>query len=151
MIQIDDWTIITAILVIIIVFVISVVYKIKTSKLFPKTLDFHAEINPNEAKTISSIEGSGIIRKVEMNTTDNNQSLITLIVDKTTFVVIDSDSKNTIQGDKSNLFYKNLNVEMNPDKKFDKNFAIFFHNRSKNVTYLKGYITYEIKKSIKLH
>ena len=148
MIQIENWMIIAGIFFIFGLSTVYLVYVIVKSKLFPKTLDFHKEINPNEGVTISSIEGSGIIKKIEMSITENNQSIMNMIVDQTSLVEVCFD-RTTIQDSKLNSLEKNLNVKINLSKKFEKNFTIFFQNRSENVVHLNGNIAYEIKKPLK--
>ena len=149
MIQIDNWTIITGIVVIFVLSIVYVVYIIVTSKLFPKTIDFYKEINPNEAVAISTIDGLGIIKKIEMSTTENNESFIDMIIDQTSFMVVSFNTKATIQSGNLDPKIKNLNIELNLNKKFRKNFTIFFQNRSETAAYLNGNINFEIKKSLK--
>jgi hypothetical protein len=116
-----------------------------TSKLFPKVIDFQMEINPNKAVTILTIEGSGIIKKIMMQVTENDNSWINMIIDGasyTNFVI----TKGT---EESNSLCKAdalLKLEAGLDAQFLKNFSILIHNRSKATLNSSGKVFYEIKK-----
>jgi hypothetical protein len=149
MIQIDDWMIIATILVI---FLLSIVYLaifIITRKLFPKVVEFDKKINPTETVTIATIEGSGIIKKIEMKTNESDKSLIDLIVDQTSFVIFNFNKK--ISGHEVNFVELEdiLSFEIDLDRHFHNNFTISFNNRSDRVAHSNGKITYEIKESLK--
>ena len=149
MIQIDDWMVIAGILVIFLVLIVYLAIFIITRKLFPGVVEFNNDINPNEAKTISTIEGSGIIKKIEMKTTENAKSLIDMIVDQTSFIILDFSNKTSSHGGNLAESEELLSSEINLNKQFHNNFAIFFHNRSDKLAHSSGIIYYEIKKPLK--
>jgi hypothetical protein len=150
MIQIDDWMIITGILAIFFLSVIFIIYIIITRKLFPNVLEFQKKTESNQTTTISTIEGSGIIKKIEIKTSENNKALIDVIVDETSFAIFSFNKKTSGQDGSFNSLEEILTVEINLDKKFRRNFSIVFHNRSENVAHSNGNIHYEIKKPLKI-
>jgi hypothetical protein len=149
MIQIDDWMIIAGLIAIFLFFIVYLAYFIVTKKLFPELLEFQKEIKPNETITVSTIEGSGIIKKIEMKTTENDKSLIDLIIDQTSSMIFNFDK--TISGRDGTLVELEdiLNFEINLNKTFHNNFTISFHNRSDKVAHSNGKIYYEIKKPLR--
>jgi hypothetical protein len=148
MIQIDDWMIIAGLIAIFLVSAAYLAYFIVSKKLFPEVLEFQKEIKPNEAISVSTIEGSGIIKKIEMKTTEKDKSLIDLIVDQTSSVIFNFDKK--ISGHDGNLVELEdiLSFEINLNKTFHNNFSITFHNRSDKMAHSNGKIYYEIKKPL---
>ena len=150
MIQIDDWTVITGLLIIFTLFVVYLVSIIITRKLFPKVLEFQKEIKPNEALTISAIEGSGIIKKIEMNTAANDKSVITLTVDETSFITFALSKKTRSPAQNLDTSQESLSAEINLNKHFENNVTMFFHNNSDKMALSNGKIYYEIKKPLKI-
>ncbi len=127
------------------------VYFKVTRKLFSQEMEFRKEINPNEATTILSIEASGIIKKIQMQITENDNSQIDMIIDGTnysTFAV--TREKNELdKRDFTERKDKLLELETNLDAKFHKNFSLFVQNRNGNLINSTGKIFYEIKKPLK--
>ena len=150
MIQIDDWMVITGLIAIFLASIVYLAYFIITKKLFPKVVEFQEIINPNEGITISSIEGSGIIKKIEMKSTQNDKTSIIMIVDKTSFITFSSSKKTISQGGNLNALEEILNVEINLEKKFERNFSIFFQNNSDKLSHSNGKIYFEIRKPFKI-
>jgi hypothetical protein len=150
MIQIDDWMVITGLIAIFLASIVYLAYFIITKKLFPKVVEFQKIINPNEGITISSIEGSGIIKKIEMKSTQNDKTSIIMIVDKISFITFSSSKKTISQGGNLNALEEILNVEINLEKKFERNFSIFFQNNSDKLSHSNGKIYYEIRKPFKI-
>jgi len=146
MIQIDDWMVIAVILVIFLLFIVYLAIFIITRKLFPKVVEFHSEINPNKAITIFTIEGSGIIKKIEMKTTENDKSMIDIIVDQNSFIIFNFNKKTSSNCGNLAELEELSSFEMNLNKKFNNNFTIFFHNRSDKLAHSNGKIYCEIKK-----
>jgi hypothetical protein len=144
MIQTLDWVIVSGILFLFSLSGVYLIYVLVRSKLFPQTLDFHKEINPNENATISSIEGSGIVKKIKISIAANNQSLVTLITDRTRCMDICLDEKKPCD----DILNKDIGFEINLDKKFGDDFAIFFQNQGGNSIQLDGNIYFEIRKSL---
>ena len=150
MIQVDDWTLITGLLAVFLLLIIYLIYVRITRKLFPKTLEFQKEIKPNEAITISTIEGSGIIKKIEIKTTENEKSLIDITVDQTSFIIFGLGKKTGNQSGDLDVSEENLSFEINLNKKFERNFTLFFQNNSDKLAQLNGNVGYEIKKPLKI-
>ncbi len=149
MIQIDDWMVITGLLAIFLASALYLVYFIITKKLFAQVSEFQKVINPNEDMTVSSIEGSGIIKKVEMKTTQNDKASIILIVDKNRFVDLSYSKKTISQAGNLAALEETLDFEINLEKKFERDFSIFFHNSSDKPVHSKGKVYYEIRKPLK--
>jgi hypothetical protein len=147
MIQIEDWAVIAAILVFLGLCIVYLAYFIVTRKLFPKTMEFQKEINPNTAITVLTIEGSGIIKKIKMKVTETDKSLINMIVDQTSYTVFGIGKEPTGLGERQDGL---LTLEVELDKKFDKNFSLFIDNRSDRMLNSNGEINYEIKKPLKI-
>lgn len=147
MIQIPDWVAIATIATIFFVFLIYLVYFIRTRKLIPKVIEFQKEVNPEEKPTILTTTGKGRIKKLEMKITDNTNSSIVIIVDKTaytTFTIAKEANKPNITNltDQKN---KQLKIELNLDKEFNQDFELFFDNRSDQIINFAGKIFYETK------
>ena len=150
MIQIEDWIVITGILIIFVLSAVYLVYVIIKTKLKPKVLEFQKEIKPNEAITISAIEGSGIIKKIEMKTIKNDKSLITITVDQTSFITFDLSKKTSSPRGNLDLLEESVSFEINLNKYFKRNVTIFFYNNSDKLSQSNGKIYYEIKKPLKI-
>jgi hypothetical protein len=150
MIQIEDWIVITGILIIFVLSAVYLVYVIIKTKLMPKVLEFQKEIKPNEAITISAIEGSGIIKKIEMKTIKNDKSLITITVDQTSFITFDLSKKTSSPRGNLDLLEESVSFEINLNKYFKRNVTIFFYNNSDKLSQSNGKIYYEIKKPLKI-
>ena len=148
MIQIDDWMVITGLIVVFLASIVYLAYFIIKRKLFPEVFEFQKIISPNEDITISSIEGSGIIKKIEMKITQNDKTSINLIVDKNSFIIFDSSEKTSSQAGNLDSLEEVLDFEINLEKKFERNFSIFFHNGDK-LAHSNGKIYCEIRKPLK--
>jgi hypothetical protein len=148
MIQIPDWVVIATILCFFFVCFCYLVYFIKSKKLFVKMIEFDKEIDPNNSLTILAINGSGIIKKMDIQTSENNNSSIVLTIDQTAYTTF-SIVKDVNNSDKARVDEKKerlLKLEVNFDKKFQKGFSIFIDNRSDVTFNSAGKIIYEIKK-----
>ena len=151
MIQIEDWVAIAGILAFFFVCISYLIYFRITRKLFPLVMEFQKEIKPDKAITVLSIEGSGIIKKVEMQVTENDNSWINMIIDGasyTNFVITKEPSslgKTSYNEPKDKL----LKLEAELDTKFHKEFMILIHNRSNESLNSNGKVFYEIKRPLK--
>jgi len=149
MIQISDWMLIAGIIVIFLLSIVYFVYFIIKSKLFPKVVAFQNEIKPNEAITISAIEGSGIIKKLEIKTNENDKSLISITVDQSSLITFSVSKKINNPSGNFDALEESLSLEINLNKKFARNFTLFFHNNSDKLSHTNGKIYYEIRKPLK--
>ena len=151
MIQIEDWVIIAILFTFFVADAVYLFYFIVTRKLFSQEKEFQREISPNTAVTIHSIEGAGIIKKIKMQVTENDNSLIDIIVDGTSFSTFSiSNSKNTDKEFLKEGNQKLLKLEINVNSRFHKQFSLFIHNRSDDSINSTGKIYYEIKKPLKV-
>lgn len=143
MIQIEDWLIVAIVMAFFLAGICYLIYfKIK-SKLFPMVREFQGEVNPNEAKALLEIVGSGIIKKIEMQVRENNNSLIYFNIDKTGYTNFRFTREQNKMGKESRL-----KIEVNLDTKFRKDFSLFIHNRDDISLNSTGKIFYEIKKPL---
>jgi hypothetical protein len=146
-----DWFFIAFISAFLFVGLSYLVYFRVSRKLFSQELEFRKEINQNEATTILSIEGLGIIKKIQMQFTENDYSQIDMIIDGTnysTFAITrkrNNMDKEIFTGRKDAI----LDLDVNLDAKFHKHFSLFVHNRNDNLINSTGKIFYEIKKPLK--
>ena len=113
-------------------------------------MEFQKEINPNKAITILKIEGSGIIKKIEMQVTENDNSLIVMIIDKTSYTTfgIIREPNNLGKASYNERKDRLLKLEVNLDRKFHKEFSLFIDNRSNGLLNSTGKIFYEIKRPL---
>lgn len=148
MIQIEDWVAIAVILAFFILSLSYLIYFIITRKLFPKVVEFQKEIDPHKSIDVITIEGQGILKKVEMQISENNNSSIMMIVDRrgyATFGIGESvKPENFIEPKGSQLKF-----EVNLEVKFYKDFSLFIDNRNESKLNSSGRIFYEIKKPLK--
>ena len=95
-----DWVFVALVSVFFCVGLSYLVYFRVTRKLFSQEKEFRKEINPNEATTILSIEGSGIIKKIQMQITENDNSRIDMIIDGTNYLTfaVTSEKNKIAQG-----------------------------------------------------
>ena len=150
MIQIEDWVIIAILLAFFVAGALYLFYFIVTRKLFSQETEFHGEIEPNKPMTILSIEGVGIIKKINIEVTENDNSLIDMIIDGTSYSTFAlSNSKNTNKEILNEQNQRLLILEVNLDARFHKYFSLFIHNRSDDSISSNGKIYYEIKKPLK--
>lgn len=147
MIQTEVWIILAGMFALLTLSAVYLIYVLITSKLFPQTLGFYKIINPNENVTISSIEGSGIIKKIEISVGVNNQSIVTVIADRTRCMVIRLDEK-APRDPKQDSFSDSVNFEINLNKKFRNEFSIFLQNRGECNVQLNGNVNFEIRKPL---
>jgi putative sterol carrier protein len=147
MIQIPDWVAATAIIVIFIIGVLYLLYFIKSKKLYPKVMEFQKEVNPEEKSTILATAGKGRIKKLDIKITDNTNSSIVIIVDKTAYTTL-TIAKETNKPDNTKIAnQKNsqIKIELNLDKEFNQDFELFVDNRSDQIVNFTGKIFYESK------
>jgi len=147
MIQIPDWVAATAIIVIFIIGVLYLLYFIKSKKLYPKVMEFQKEVNPEEKSTILATAGKGRIKKLDIKITDNTNSSIVIIVDKTAYTTL-TIAKETNKPDNTNIANqknKQIKIELNLDKEFNQDFELFVDNRSDQIINFTGKIFYESK------
>ncbi|MBE3116360.1 hypothetical protein IMZ68_04070 [Candidatus Bathyarchaeota archaeon] len=152
MIQIEDWVVIAGILAFFVLFISYLIYFRITRKLFPLVMEFQKEINPDKAITVLSIEGSGIIKKIAMQVTENDNSWINMIIDGATHssFVIAREPNNLGKTSYNEPKDKLLKLEAELDTKFHKDFMILIHNRSNESINSNGKVFYEIKRPLKI-
>ena len=145
MIQIEAWAIIAGVLVLFLLAIAYLSYFILSKKLFPQVIEFGQEINPNEGKTFSEIAGYGVIKKIELET-QNVNSIIDIIVDRTSYIVFSlaTTNKSTSYNVKENILITQVQIF----EKFNKNFSIYFKNQSDITIRLSGSIHFEIRKPL---
>ena len=151
MIQINDWVFVAIILVFFFVAATYLVYFRVTRKLFSQEIEFQKEISPNQAITILSIEGAGIIKKIKTQITENDNSTLDMIVDGVNYLTFDiaRDLNRVDKGNSTERKSKLLVLEVNLDARFHKQFSLFFDNRNDDLINSAGKIFYEIKKPLK--
>ena len=149
MIQIDNWMILASAFSFFVICIIYLIYFIISRKLFPETLEFNREINPKESITISKIDGSGIVKKIKLKTTERSGLLMDIIADQTSFINFSIDKNGRLEDKNSELQKETLSVEINLNQKFESNFTIFIQNETDNLSSLNGNVNYEIRKSLK--
>jgi hypothetical protein len=145
MIQIPDWVALAIVATIFFVFLIYLVYFIRTRKLIPKVIEFQKEINPENKTTILIITGKGIIKKIDIQITETPNSIIVMIIDKKAFTTFNVTTQTQNPTNQNN---KQLKLEINLEKEFQKDFEIFIDNRSYQTINSSGKIYYEIKKPV---
>ena len=152
MIQVEDWVVYAGILALFFAGIIYLIYFIITKKLFSMEMKFENEISPNKSTTLVSIDGSGIIKKIEMKDTEDENLWINMIIDGASYVnfLIARGSDNLVGINPSSQENKKIELEVNLDTKFHSNFSLVIHNRSNSdILDSKGKIFYEIKKPLK--
>lgn len=150
MIQVEDWMLIAGLLAVFLFLIIYLIYIRITRKLFPKQIEFENEIQPNKAITIATIEGSGIIKQIEMKTNENDKSLISVTVNQTSFLTFGLNQKNSRLSKNLDSLEESLSFEVNLNKHFERNVTIFFNNNSDKLSHSNGKIYYEIKKPLRV-
>ena len=152
MIQIEDWVVYAGILALFFAGVIYLIYFIITKKLFPMEMKFENKISPNKSTALLSIDGSGIVKKIEMQVTEDDNSWINMIIDGASYVnfLITRGSDNLAGIKPSDQENKQIELEANLDTKFHNNFSLIIHNRNNSgIIDCNGKIFYEIKKPLK--
>lgn len=149
MIQIEDWMIVAALIVLLVLSLIYLLYFKISKKLFPKQLNFQKQIKPNEATTALSIDGSGIVKRINMQITENDNSLVNLTIDQSSYIVLGLAEKTDEPNKRISQNGKLMTIELQVDKKFSKSFSIFIHNRSSLPLNTSGNINYELKAPLK--
>ena len=146
MIVISDWIAIAIIAAIVLFFIFYLTYII-ISRSHPQVMEFNNKINPNDQETILTIRGSGIIKRIEMQTSQNNSSIV-LTVDKTAYTSfnLSKESNNTAKENPNDQKDNQLKLEANLDRHFLNEFSLFVDNRSEETLTSIGKIYYEIKK-----
>jgi|WetSurMetagenome_2_1015567.scaffolds.fasta_scaffold561350_2 hypothetical protein len=148
MIQIDDWVALAIILAFFSCCVCYLVYFVITRKLFPKVKEFQKEISPKNSATILTIEGAGILKKLEMQISENDNSSILVTIDGVGYTTL-SIAKETNRLSKERFDEPNgklFKFEAYLDVKFHKQFSLFIDNRNEMALKTDGKIFYEIKK-----
>jgi hypothetical protein len=146
MLLIEEWEIITVIAVLVVIAAVYLVYFKVSRKLFPQTKDFDDEIKPGQGATISSIQGTGIIKMVELNTNEN--CIITMTIDGTNHTLLTVGPELGLKSP-SRLNEDVLAVREQLDEKFTQTFTIHIQNRGAGVLHTKGQIHFEIKNDLK--
>ena len=151
MIQISEWVVIYLIIAFFILCVVYLLYFIISRKLFPQETEFHQEISPNKESTVLTVTGSGIIKRVEMQTTENTDSNIMLTVDKTAYTsfITTNPPNNTNNKNPNTQEQHPLKIEANLDRLFHQEFSLFIANKTSTPLNATGKIYYEIKKPLK--
>jgi hypothetical protein len=142
MIQIEDWMILAGLLTLFIsIFVYSLYFKI-SKKLFPENLRFEKEINPHIGSIICEIKGAGIVKTIELQTSNN--CIIAVTIDGTSHTLLNVRPNHE---DKNSDF---LTVKEGLNQKFENNFAIHIQNQSNKKMEYAGSASYEIKKKLSI-
>jgi hypothetical protein len=139
MIQIEDWVILAGLLTLLILFFTYLLYFKVSKKLFPENLKFEKEISPQIGSIICEIKGSGIVKAIELQTTNN--CLIAVTIDSTNHTLLNIEPEN--KDINSGLL---LTIKENLDQKFEYNCAIHILNQSDKDLKCIGNASYEIKK-----
>ena len=115
-------------------------------------MEFQKEIKPDKAITVLSIEGSGIIKKIAMQITENDNSWINMIIDGASYTnfVITREPNNLGKASCNEPKDKLLKIEAELDTKFHKDFLLLIHNRSNESINSNGKVYYEIKRPLKI-
>ena len=147
MIVIPDWIAIAIIAAIVLFFIFYLIFIITSRKLYPQAMEFNSKIDPNDQETILTVRGSGIIKRVEMQTSQNNSSIV-LTVDKTSYASfnLSKESNNTAKENPNDQKDNRLKLEANLDRPFLNEFSLFVDNKSEVTLTSIGKIYYEIKK-----
>ena len=150
MIQIEDLVVIAAILAFFLLCVFYLIYFIISKKLFPKVTEFQKEINPNKHMDVLKIKGSGIVKKIEMQVSESNNSLIVMVVDGTAYNTFNMvrEANNLGKISFSKRKDRLLKLEVNLDKKFHRDFSLFIDNKGDGPLSSAGKIQYEIKEPL---
>jgi len=151
MIQIPNWAIFGTILAIAVLISCYFFYFRISRKLFPQVSEFQETINPNEEATLSTVTGSGIIKRVEVQMSMSKGSVMVLIVDRTSHVTIASGKgkETTQEGSPPETSAEVQRLEINTYRPFSEEFSLFIANSDNKILILSGKISYEIKKSLK--
>jgi hypothetical protein len=151
MIEIPDWVAFAIILALLVLCLCYLIYFRISRKLFPQVAEFQKEIHSNEEATILTIKGSGIVKKVEMQTSENNNSVIVLTVDRTAYASfgITRETKNSTKENANEQKGALQNLEVNVNKAFFEEFSLFMADKSDKSLNATGKIFYEIKKPLK--
>jgi hypothetical protein len=146
-----DWFFIAFILFFFFAGLSYLVYFRVTRKLFPQEMEFHKEINQNDATPVLSIEGTGIVKKIQLQITENGNSQIDTIIDGTNYstFAITKERNKMGKGNFNEQKDELIELETNLDAKFHKHFSLFVHNRNDNLINSTGKVFYEIKKPLK--
>ena len=115
-------------------------------------MKFENEISPNKSTTLLSIEGSGIVKKIQMQITENENSWISMIIDGASYAnfLITKGFNSFAKINPSDQENNRIELEVNLDTKFHNNFSLVIHNRSNSgILDSNGKIFYEIKKPLK--
>jgi len=150
MIQIQDWIVVAVVLAFFLSCIFYLLYFIISKKLFPETAEFQKEINANDSATVLSLKGSGIIKKIETQITQTDNSSTVLIVDRTAYSTLNLVIAEKNQGHVGFDREKNkvLNFEVNLDRPFREDFSVFIENRSTIPINASGRIFCELKKPL---
>ncbi len=143
MIQIEDWTIITALLFVLIIIITYLLFRKVTIKLIPEISKFEQEINPDKGKIVLEIKGPGIVKTVELET--NRNCLIDITIDGTSHTFLNTGLW-AEQQHKS--CQEKLTVHEQLNQRFIDNFAIHILNQSSQILKYNGLANYEVKKQL---
>jgi len=145
MIQIEEW--ITVAAVILIVFAISYLIYFKiTKKLFPQNTNFKTEIKPGEGATVCEIEGSGILKIIELKTNEN--CIIDISIDGVSHTLLAVGQEPGLY-DPCKHNEDILTVREQLDETFVGNSAIHIQNRGAGILHSSGAVSFEVKKGLK--
>lgn len=144
MIQIDEWMAVAVAFILLLLGAVYLLYFKITKKLFPKVTNFQSEIKSREGSTVCEIEGSGIIKTIEVNT--NGNCIINMTIDgfSRTVLRVHPEFK---QDNKSNR--DALSIREQFDEKFAKSFTIHVQNEGDAVLQSYGTISFETHKEFK--
>ena len=146
MIQLSEWIGIALALTLLLLSTVYLIYFRISRKLFPQVADFSNEIKSGEGATISKIEGSGIIKMIELKTDGN--CIITITVDNIihTLLTVGPAPPSKI---KIALNEYEFAIREQLNEKFTDNFTIYIQNQGTKLLSNNGKLSYEIKKGLK--
>lgn len=145
MIEIADWVVIAFILAAFALAIGYLLFFIITRKLFPQTSEFNTTVNPSQTQTVLTIKGKGIIKKIQTQIQENNNCLIDMIIDQTSYATFDINKETSTASPDSQ---GKLTFEVQLDSRFHKEFSISILNKSKTPLNATGKISYEVKKPL---
>jgi hypothetical protein len=143
MIQIEDWMILAGLLFVFIIIITYITYFIISKKMFPESANIQGEIDADKATVICEIKGSGIVKMVELQTSQN--CLVDITVDGTSHTMLNIGRET--EGQKK-PHQDILKVKEQLNQRFTDNFSIHILNQSSQLLEYKGLLNYEIKKPL---
>jgi hypothetical protein len=145
MVQLEEWIAISAALTLLLLSIAYLLYFKVTRKLFPQVTSFSSEIKPGEGVNVCKIEGSGIIKTVEIETYEKCIIAITIdgvILSLLTIGHVTEKTSNHVDA-------CTFAIREQLNEKFTNNFTIHVQDQSIRVMQIKGKVHAEIKKGLR--